>query len=417
MVSACYTHIKCDLLYFRLLKSINFANSEIYKIEMNIAALLSGGVDSSVALTRLVKAGHSVTAFYLKIWLEDELSFLGDCPWEQDLGYARAVCEQLGVKLEVISLQKEYRDRVVSYVIDQVKQGLTPSPDILCNQQVKFGCFFDHVDFEKFDKVATGHYADIREHNGYYELWQAPDNIKDQTYFLSYLSQAQLSKILFPIGDLEKSQVRELAHEYNLPTKDRKDSQGICFLGKISFPDFIKVYLGEKKGDIIELESDKKVGEHNGFWFYTSGQRKGLKLSGGPWYVVKKDPKKNIVYISREYFSDEKARDTVCVSKINWIVQHGVFPGQAREDTVLRGDGNPGDKSMLSDLVSENKLFVKLRHGPEFHKVTNISHDNTRVNLTLAERDQGIAPGQFAVFYEKSYDGSYRCLGSGIICE
>jgi tRNA-specific 2-thiouridylase len=355
-------------------------------VNMKVAALVSGGVDSSVALALLKQQGHDVTAFYLKIWLEDELSFLGDCPWEQDLAYVRSVCEQLGVPLEVVSLQKEYHERVVSYVVQEVKAGRTPNPDILCNQHIKFGMFLDKID-ASFEKIASGHYAQVFEKNGIYELHQAPDAIKDQTYFLSQLSQQQLARALFPIGHLCKEQVRVLAEQYDLPNKHRKDSQGICFLGKLKFRDFIKEYLGEQDGKMIEWETKAVLGTHKGFWFYTIGQRQGLGLAGGPWYVIAKDADTNEVYISRNYYSTDKKRDELTLSACNWLT------GFAPEKTALR---------------------VKLRHGATFNECV-VSFDNSRdgssrANLALKDRDQGIAPGQFAVLY----DGD-QCLGGGII--
>lgn len=349
---------------------------------MKIAVLVSGGVDSSVGLALLKQQGHDVTAFYLKIWLEDELAYLGMCPWEEDLKHVTAVCKQLDVPLQIIPLQQEYWDRVVSYTIAEVKAGRTPSPDILCNQQVKFGAFFDAIDYS-FEKVATGHYAQVVEHNGLFYLQCAPDPIKDQTYFLSYLSQKQLSRLLFPIGHLHKSEVRQLAQDFNLPNQNRKDSQGICFLGKIKFGDFVKHHLGTKKGQLIEIESGESVGEHSGFWFYTIGQRQGLGLSGGPWYVVKKDSEQNIVYISRHYYTDDKKRDEFNVRSCNWIVKA------------------PQNRT---------KLRIKLRHGEVFHHGILTLVNNEQGHVKLDERDQGISPGQFAVFY----DGK-TCLGCGVI--
>lgn len=353
-----------------------------YGRNMNIAVLVSGGVDSSVALALLKEQGHQVTAFYLKIWLEDELSFLGTCPWQEDLFYVQKVCEQLKVPLQIISLQKEYWDQVVTYTIAQVKLGRTPNPDVLCNQRIKFGMFFDHID-ASFDKVATGHYAAVHYQEGTAHLLCAPDPIKDQTYFLSYLSQEQLSRALFPIGHLTKDEVRALAHSYNLATKDRKDSQGICFLGKLKFSEFIKFHLGQLPGSIIEYETGKKIGEHKGFWFHTIGQRQGSGLAGGPWYVVSKDIAKNIVYMSREYYSCEKIRDSFTASHCNWITQKAPESGDYR---------------------------VKLRHGKSFipAHVTVLSNDKIQVKLSVS--DQGIAPGQFCVLYQ-----GQECLGSGII--
>ncbi|HIL70710.1 MAG TPA: tRNA-specific 2-thiouridylase, partial [Verrucomicrobia bacterium] len=191
---------------------------------MKIAVLLSGGVDSSVALNLLSNEGrHEITAFYLKIWLEEEMSFMGDCPWEEDLNYARAVCKQASIPLKVLSLQTEYWDRIVKNAVAELKAGRTPSPDILCNQRIKFGSFFEKID-STYNKVASGHYAQVTEEpTGSYLLKRAPDPVKDQTYFLSALNQSQLSRILFPIGHLKKNDVREMAESMNLPNRSRKD--------------------------------------------------------------------------------------------------------------------------------------------------------------------------------------------------
>ncbi|HLW73178.1 MAG TPA: tRNA 2-thiouridine(34) synthase MnmA [Candidatus Babeliales bacterium] len=350
--------------------------------KMKVAVLVSGGVDSSVALQLLKNQGHEVTAFYLKIWLEDELSYLGSCPWETDLMFVKQVCEQLEVPLEVISLQKEYKDEVVSYTIAQVKAGRTPNPDILCNQRIKFGLFLDKIDGQ-FEKVASGHYAQVREKDGLIELFQSPDLIKDQTYFLSHLNQQQLKRVMFPIGHLQKSELRMLAHEFNLPNKDRKDSQGICFLGKFKFADFVKHHLGTQVGQMIEVETGSVMGSHDGFWFYTIGQRQGLGLGGGPWYVVAKDIEKNIIFISRNYYDDEKQRNLFIVEKFHW----------------------------LSNVQPDKKSFaVKLRHGAQRYECSIEYEAHDKAVVTLSGRDQGIAPGQYAVFY----DGDV-CVGSGVI--
>jgi len=341
---------------------------------MKIAVLTSGGVDSSVALRLLHEQGHQVTAFYLKIWLEDELQFLGDCPWEEDLGYVRAICTEINVPLEVVPMQKEYFETVVDYTINEVKSGRTPNPDIMCNSMVKFGLFLNKIG--GFDKIASGHYAQVEEIDGHFYLKMAPDPIKDQTYFLARLSQNQLSKVLFPIGHLNKNEVRELAEKYDLPNKNRKDSQGICFLGKFKYNDFIRTYLGERQGDIVEEESGKKVGEHQGFWYHTVGQRKGIGLSGGPWFVVRKDCEKNIVYVSNHYH-ENKARNQLEVGDLQW------FGGQQ----------------------PKGPLRVKLRHGETLY---NCTLEGNKVQLD--QDDQGIAAGQFAVFYQGEL-----CVGSGVI--
>ncbi|QEN09112.1 tRNA 2-thiouridine(34) synthase MnmA [Oceanispirochaeta crateris] len=349
---------------------------------MKIAVLLSGGVDSSVALYRLLEEGYTdITAYYLKIWLEDELSFMGTCPWEEDLEYARAVCEAKSIPLKILPLQQEYYDRVVSYTISELKKGRTPSPDIFCNQRVKFGAFYDKVN-EQYDKVATGHYGVVEEIEGLTWLRRSPDPVKDQSYFLSHLSQQQIGKIIFPIGSFMKEEVRALAQKYDLPNKDRKDSQGICFLGKIKYSDFVKHYLGEQDGEIRELESGEVLGHHKGFWFHTIGQRQGLGLSNGPWYVTSKDLEKNIIYVSSSKNVLEQNRTVFTVCEPNWI----------------------------SRKPSGDKLTLKLRHGPRLHDCRIKWLDSDRLEVTLDEGDRGIAPGQFAVFYEDDY-----CLGGARI--
>jgi len=359
---------------------------------MNVALLISGGVDSSVALRLLQQQGHQVTAFYLKIWLEDELSFLGECPWEEDLSFVRAVCEQAGVPLEVISFQKEYWDSVVADIVDQIRQGLTPNPDILCNQRVKFGAFYAYIDMiyraqnpdKLFDKIATGHYAQVTERDGIFYLKQSPDVIKDQTYFLSRLNQKQLARALFPIGHLKKAEVRDLAEQFNLLNKKRKDSQGICFLGKLKFSEFVKYHMGEKQGDIVEFETGKKLGTHQGVWFYTIGQRQGIGLSGGPWYIVDKNSSENSIFVSRSYHTADKGRDIVSIGLCHWI--SGYRP--------------------LADIM------VKLRHGSHIYQATVQQQTKAGDSLIikLPYNDQGIAAGQYAVFYEKDV-----CLGGGVI--
>lgn len=353
---------------------------------MKIAVLISGGVDSSVALRILKDEGHDLTAFYLKIWLEDELSYLGECPWKEDLAYVRQICDEAKIPLEVINMQKEYWDNVVDYTIKEAKAGRTPNPDIFCNQQIKFGHFYEKID-DSFEKVATGHYAQISLELGVgssekpiYLLRKAPDPIKDQTYFLAHLSQEQLSRAMFPIGKYKKSEVRELAEKYNLPNKDRKDSQGICFLGKVPFREFIKHHLGEKAGDFVDVHSGKIIGQqHDGYWFYTIGQRQGLGLSGGPWFVVKKDIEKNVIYLAQGY----------------------------EPELVYKTEFEVGNLHLVNDQfpMTNDQLEVKIRHGESIYPCTL---DGNKV--TLKEPVHGVAPGQFAVFYNGDV-----CLGCGMI--
>lgn len=345
---------------------------------MKIAVLASGGVDSSVALKLLKEEGHELTAFYLKIWLEDELSYMGECPWEEDLNFVQKICSNEGIPLEVIPMQKPYWDRVVSYTVAEAKAGRTPNPDVLCNQQIKFGQFYESID-DSFEKVATGHYAQVEETESGFLLKRAPDPVKDQTYFLGQISQKQLSRAFFPIGKFRKDEVRGLAEKYELPNKDRKDSQGICFLGKIPFREFLKHHLDEQPGDFIDFETGKKLGEHLGFWFYTIGQRQGLGLSGGPWFVVKKDIEKNIVYLAQGYQPEEVYKTEFKVGPIHLI--------------------NP------KMLIPKGDIQVKIRHGVAIHGC-RLEGDTVK----LDEPVHGVAAGQFAVFY----DGDI-CLGSAMI--
>lgn len=340
---------------------------------MKVACLVSGGVDSSVALALLKEQGHDVTAFYLKIWLEEDVAFLGECPWEEDLRYVRQTCEQLNIPLRVVNLQREYWNHVVSYALDEVKAGRTPNPDMFCNALVKFGVFLEKIDAD-FDRVATGHYAQLEDGR----LECAPDPVKDQTYFLARLSDSQLKRAMFPIGHLTKAEVRKLAQDFNLPAKDRKDSQGICFLGKIKYSEFVEHYLGRCKGDFVDADTGKKVGEHEGYWFYTIGQRKGIPLGDGPWYVVGKDVKRNAVLISKQY--DEHPRNECFVQDIHWIAEPEL-----------------------------HNVRVKVRHGPESYPAKVKKHDDGYL-VTLDSQDQGLAPGQFVVFYHQNV-----CLGSGVI--
>jgi len=350
---------------------------------MKVAVLLSGGVDSSVALSLLKKDGIDVTAFYLKIWLEDELSFLSQCPWQEDLFYVQSVCKKLDVKLEVLSLQDEYYKEIITYTLDEIKSGRTPNPDIMCNNRIKFGVFYKYIK-DEFEYIATGHYAKkIVDKDGNVRLLRSKDDIKDQTYFLSNISKKQLKKALFPIGNYKKSEIRELANKFDLPNKLRKDSQGICFLGKLKFSEFIKYHFKDMEGDLIEYETGNILAKHNGYWYFTIGQRKGIKLAQGPWYVVKKDTKNNIVYISKNYHMLNEERNSLTLSNTSWF----------------------NEKPELN-----KEYLIKLRHGAEFNigYINEINYE--LIKIKLKNNDQGISAGQFAVLYNDQ-----ECLGSGII--
>lgn len=355
-----------------------------------MAVLLSGGVDSSVAMRLALKEGKRVRAFYLKIWLEDELAHLGECPWEEDVRVARAVCQQAGVRLEEVGLQREYWERVVNYTVSEAREGRTPNPDIMCNSRIKFGAFLDGVGGD-YESIITGHYARKKwDENGNGEIWRAKDIVKDQTYFLAALNQKQVLRAEFPLGGLEKEEVRGLAREMGLVNMNRRESQGICFLGKIKFDEFLKSHLGENPGRLIEYETGNVVGEHKGFWFYTIGQRKGIRLSGGPWYVVCKNVEENVVYVSRDYHGSEKKRDVFHFEKVSWIA---------------------GDWPITWQIGVQRRLKVKTRHGPNDHEAFVLRTELYGGTVYLKQRDKGLASGQFVVFYE--IDG--KCLGSAII--
>ena len=359
---------------------------------MRVAVLLSGGVDSAVALARLVEEGHRTRAFYLKVWLEDDLETLGDCPWEEDLRFARAVCERLGVALEVVPLQQAYRETVVAYLLRELEAGATPSPDLFCNSRIKFGAFLDHLDRNpggEFDRVGSGHYAVRREGAEGPELHRAADPVKDQTYFLSRLTAAQVARSLFPVGGLAKTEVRRLAERLGLAPSRRPDSQGICFLGKIRYRDFVRAHLGERPGPVVLEESGEEIGTHRGHWLFTVSQRRGLGLSGGPFYVSGKDAAENKILVRR---GSPRPASRFRLGAFHWIA------------------GAPPQP------VPEN-LTVKVRHGPDLVPATLRLAEPTAADsesepseLFLSRPDDGVAPGQFAVFY-----AGPRCLGSARI--
>ena len=354
---------------------------------MNIAALVSGGVDSSVVVHQLKEMGYDPTIFYIRIGMEDENGYMG-CTAEEDIEITSFVAKKYGLKMETVSLQKEYWDNVVEYVIRTVRNGLTPNPDVMCNRLIKFGSFIDKYGYE-FDKIATGHYAQTYFENGKHYLGTALDPVKDQTDFLAQITYSQVSRLMFPIGHLMKSQVREIAVSQNLPSASRKDSQGICFLGKINYNDFIKRYLGEKEGKIIEKETGKILGIHRGFWFHTIGQRKGLGLGGGPWYVVAKDSAENIVYVSQGYDVETQYGKTVPLDDFNFITE------------------NP-----WGDFTDPVDITFKIRHTPEFTKGKLFNEGNGSYRIESEDKIQGIAPGQYGVIY----DTDHRiCYGSGVI--
>jgi len=290
-------------------------------------------------------------------------------------------------------------------VLKELKQGRTPSPDILCNEWIKFGLFFDKID-PNFQKIVSGHYAQVEQRAEKFLLKRSPDAVKDQTYFLSRLDQQQLSRLWFPIGHLTKKQVRGMAQKLDLPNRDRKDSQGICFLGKIKYPEFVRYHLGERKGEIIDIESSKVLGEHKGVWFHTVGQRKGLRLPGGPWYVVKKDLPANKLFVAHADRYLEHARADFTVADVRWISGE---PGEGR----ARRAAEPPREMVNSSAGTPRPTYdlqTKVRHSPHLENCRIEPAGDGRWTVHLENKDQGIAAGQSAIFY----DGDI-CLGGGVI--
>jgi tRNA-specific 2-thiouridylase len=353
-----------------------------------IAALVSGGVDSSVVVHLLKEAGYTPVIFYIKIGMEDRDGYI-DCPSEEDIEITSFIAKKYGCRMEVVSLQEEYWDKVVSYTIDSVKRGLTPHPDMMCNKYIKFGCFEDRWG-KDFDKIATGHYATTTEIAGRQWLSTAKDPLKDQTDFLAQITKLQIQKLMFPIGHLMKSEVRELAAKEKLPSAHRKDSQGICFLGKINYNDFIERYLGKQEGEIVELETGKTLGKHNGYWFHTIGQRKGLGLSGGPWFVIKKDIECNRIYVSNGYDPETQYGKVINLQGFDFITE-----------------------DIWGEFDEAKEITFKIRHTPEFTPGL-IRRIGDIYRIESAEKIQGIAPGQYGVVYDKS---RHLCIGSGMIIE
>ncbi len=375
---------------------------------MTIAALVSGGVDSSVVVHLLKEQGYTPDIFYIRIGMEDEEGYI-DCPAEEDIEITQWIAKKYGCRFEEVNLHKEYWDNVVSYTIESVRKGLTPNPDVMCNKLIKFGAFDDKRGHD-YDRIATGHYArteqvdsgrwtvdsgatqdgGVQQGTDYSSpitfLATAKDPVKDQTDFLSQLSYKQIQKLMFPIGHLMKSEVRAIAHEAHLPSADRKDSQGICFLGKINYNDFIRRYLGEREGKIVELETGKVLGTHKGYWFHTIGQRKGLYLSGGPWFVVRKDIEENVLYVSQGYDPREQYGD-----RITLMGFHPLAP---------------------ITLTLPLEVKFKIRHTPEFHPGRLVQLPDGLVQIESEELIQGIAAGQYATIYDAD---AHLVIASGMI--
>ncbi len=359
--------------------------------KLKIAVLISGGVDSAVTVDRLYRQGHDLYLFYIRIGMDNGE---GDCSAEEDIEICSLIARKYSLPFKVVSLHEEYWEYVMQYALRTVKDGLTPHPDMMCNKIIKFGFFEDRWGHD-FDKTATGHYAKVIEKDGKFWLATAPDKVKDQTDFLAQISYAQLSHILFPLGDMTKEEVRAAAREAGLPNATRKDSQGICFLGKIDYSDFLERQLGTKKGPVIEIETGRKVGEHKGYWFYTIGQRKGLGLGGGPWFVVRKNIRDNVIYVSHGYDTKLQYGKVIYMDEMHWITV----------DPFLSDDFERNSDGAVS-------ISFKTRHTPEFFDGIIYRTYDFRYVIESSREVQGIAPGQYAIIYTPDRK---ICLGSGMI--
>ena len=359
-----------------------FATMNIDELQgKKIAVLLSGGVDSSVVVYEFNQLGLHPDCFYIKIGPEETEEW--DCASEEDLEMATAVAKRFGCKLEVVDCHKEYWEQVTRYTMDKVKAGFTPNPDVMCNRLIKFGASHEKRGHE-YDLIATGHYAQTEWIDGKKWLVTSPDPVKDQTDFLAQIYDWQLRKALFPIGHYQKGEVRDIAEREHLINAKRKDSQGICFLGKINYNDYIRRFLGENPGEVLELETEKKIGMHRGLWFHTIGQRHGLGFGGGPWYAVKKDVERNVLFVSKGY---EPA-------------------------TAYKKDFKVHDLHLLTAPLDGLDVTFKIRHTPEYHRAQLEPLPDGGYIVHAEEPMQGVAPGQFCVIYDKEH---HRCFGSAEI--
>jgi tRNA-specific 2-thiouridylase len=339
---------------------------------------LSGGVDSSVAAALLRQSGYAVTGVYMKNWTRDVGGF--SCPWQQDYQDAKRAAVEIGIPFKVFDFEKDYQDKVVDYMIEEYRIGRTPNPDVMCNQEIKFKLFLDRSLKEGADLIATGHYARIKDH----QLYVGLDTNKDQSYFLYRMSQTALSRTLMPIGELKKTQVRALARKLGLVTADKKDSQGICFIGSIDVNDFLASYVKTRSGPIVD-QRGKTVGTHNGALFYTIGQRHGLGVGGGlPYYVTGKDIKANKVFVTTDLQDSGLWKSKFEFSAAHWL-------------------GKPPEP--------EVNYSIRTRYRAPLIKIKQISKiSSLKWRVELDDEVRAVTPGQSAVIYQAE-----RVVGGGII--
>ncbi|MDD4815601.1 MAG: tRNA 2-thiouridine(34) synthase MnmA [Clostridia bacterium] len=346
---------------------------------------MSGGVDSSVSAYLLKKQGYNVIGLFMVNWEEE-----GCCTAENDYEDVKRVCNKIGIPYFSVNYSKQYYDKVFKYFLEQYKKGNTPNPDVLCNKEVKFGPFLEQAKKLGADYIATGHYAKKIVENGKYLLAKAKDLNKDQSYFLNQLSQKQLEKVLFPLCEIEKPEVRKIAEEIGLSTAKKKDSTGICFIGERNFKKFLKTFLPAKKGEIV-TQNGERVGTHDGLMFYTLGQRRGLNIggksggSGERWFVLTKDLKNNQLIVSQGEDDALFSKSLVC-KQFNWI------PSQPTQ--------------------YEFDCFAKFRYRQPDQAVKVLIKEN-KIEIVFKQRQRAVTPGQYAVLYDKNG----ICLGGGEIEE
>jgi tRNA-specific 2-thiouridylase len=347
---------------------------------------LSGGVDSAVAAALLVEQGHEVAGAYMKNWINDE-GIPGDCPWEQDIEDARGTARTLGIEFRVVDLIDSYRDRIVDYLIEGYRSGITPNPDVWCNREMKFGIFLDYALAQGFEFVGTGHYARKRTlSDGTAAILRGADPNKDQSYFLALMTQHQAAHALFPTGEMLKPGVREVARRFNLPVAGKKDSQGICFLGQVKMRDFLRHYLPDSPGEIVDT-AGRVLGEHCGLHLYTLGQRKGHGVAspreGMAYVVVGKDPGKNRLIVGWDTPDAGELYTHTCVV---------------------------GTLSSLNEPIEEKRLVeAQPRYRAKAEPARVEPLDGGRMRLLFKHPQRAIAPGQVCAFYEGG-----RLLGGGV---
>lgn len=353
----------------------------------NVVIGMSGGVDSSVAALLLKEKGYNVIGLFMRNWDSSiNNDYLGNpninndiCPQEKDYNDAKEVCDKLGIPLHRVDYVKEYWDNVFTYFLEELKKGRTPNPDMMCNRYIKFDLFIKKAKTLGADYIATGHYAKL--YNG--DLYKAKDESKDQSYFLAYVPKENFENVLFPLQDITKSEVREIAKKYDLITAEKKDSTGICFIGERNFKNFLKNYLPNQVGDIIDIDTKKKIGTHIGLMYYTIGQRKGLNLGGNKnkHYVVDKDVKNNILYVSSGDENKHLYSSEAIIKEFNFLTDERV-----------------------------GECFAKFRYRGKDTKCKVSYLQNNSLKLTYTPC-KAVTPGQFCVLY----DSNQKCLGGGII--